>query len=53
MEKTTFARTLSVNLNEELAIQRPGTDQASNDIRSLEEWELVLAAGGDYIADWG
>jgi len=38
--------------NEESLAPQPGREPSAQAIRLLEDWELVLAGGGDYGVAW-
>jgi hypothetical protein len=44
---------LADNRNEELQAPPSARQQPADAIRTLQDWELALAGGGEYDADWG
>lgn len=53
MDNTKIARTQAGNdVAEDLRGLRSSTDQAVNDVRSLDDWEMVLVSGGESIPCW-
>lgn len=53
MDNTKIARALAGNdVSEDLRGSRSTTDQAVNEVRSLDDWEMVLVSGGEGIPCW-
>jgi hypothetical protein len=53
MDNTKIARALAGNdVSEDLRDFRSFKDQAANEVRSLDDWELVLVSGGEGIPCW-
>jgi hypothetical protein len=53
MDNTKIARALAGNdVAEDLRDHRHSKDQAVNDVRTLDDWELVMASGGEVIPCW-
>jgi hypothetical protein len=41
------------NRKEERQAPKLAREQPADAIRTLQEWELALAGGGEFVADWG
>ena len=53
MDNTKIARTQAGNdMADDLRSLRSCAEQAANEVRSLDDWELVMVSGGEGIPCW-